>query len=164
MYPLPLLPPLAVPSSSVGSSSMESSSVNSSESDERLEGVVTLIMASTVFLRLIQAESRLMTQIIPTSHHKVVLDELTKRPIEFFMRDGEVNILILSSYYCIFFCRPSFIKPSVALPVTSLLLFFPASASFGTSTHCFQSTRLSWGNSSHYPTSGFHDYYCCLRN
>ncbi len=82
-------PPLAVPSS-LGSSSIESSI--SSESDERLEGVGTFIMAGTVFLRLIQAESRLMTQIIPASHHKAVLDELTKRPIEFFMRDGEVNI------------------------------------------------------------------------
>lgn len=46
--------------------------------------------ASTVFLRLIQSESRLMEWIIPLQHQKHVLDNLTKQPIEFFMREGEV--------------------------------------------------------------------------
>lgn len=33
-----------------------------------------------------------MRQIIPSQHHSVVLDSLTKQPIDFFMRDGEVSI------------------------------------------------------------------------
>ncbi len=42
----------------------------------------------------LQSEDRLMRQIIPSQHHSVVLDSLTKQPIDFFMRDGEVGILI----------------------------------------------------------------------
>ena len=61
--------------------------------DERLEGAGSFLMAATVFLRLIQSEARLMSQVIPPTHHKTVLDDLTKQPIVFFMRDGEVGVV-----------------------------------------------------------------------
>ena len=60
--------------------------------DEQLEGCATFVISSTVFLRLIQSEARLMAQIIPQPFHAHVLDNLTKQPIEFFMREGEVNM------------------------------------------------------------------------
>ena len=77
--------------------------VSNEGGDEKLEGVGAFTMSTTTFLRLMQAESRLMTQIIPSSHHTAVLDDLTKGPIDFFMRDGEVR-----GYWglldCFFFC------------------------------------------------------------
>ena len=47
-----------------------------------------------------QSEVRLMEQIIPPQHHQHVLDNLTRQPIEFFMRDGEVEAYLppLSSF------------------------------------------------------------------
>ena len=59
--------------------------------EEQLDGCSAFIMSSTVFLRLIQSEARLMAQIVPQPFHSHVLDHLTKQPIEFFMRDGEVS-------------------------------------------------------------------------
>ena len=48
----------------------------------------------------LQSEVRLMEQIIPPQHHQHVLDNLTRQPIEFFMRDGEVEayLPLLSSF------------------------------------------------------------------
>lgn len=60
--------------------------------DEILEGCSSFMAASTVFLRLIQSEARLMEQIIPPQHQLHVLDNLTKQPIDFFMREGEVHM------------------------------------------------------------------------
>ncbi len=45
--------------------------------------------ASTVFLRLLQSEARLMEEVIPASHHIHVLDSFIKQPMDFFMSQGE---------------------------------------------------------------------------
>ncbi len=81
----------AVPSSV---SAVVDVAVSGEGGDEKLEGVGAFIMATTMFLRLMQAETRVMTQIIPSSHHAAALDDLTKGPIEFFMRDGEVSVCV----------------------------------------------------------------------
>ena len=82
-----------IPSSApAGPSGVEASSSSGSMYDELLEGCSSFMAASTVFLRLIQSEARLMEGIIPPVHQKYVLDSLTKQPIDFFMREGEVGM------------------------------------------------------------------------
>ena len=75
----------------VPSGSVEASTSAGSMVEEQLDGCSAFIMSSTVFLRLIQSEARLMAQIVPQPFHSHVLDHLTKQPIDFFMRDGEVS-------------------------------------------------------------------------
>ena len=57
--------------------------------DETLEGCSSFMVASTVFLRLLQSESQLMKEVIPSSHHTHVLDSFIKQPMDFFMSQGE---------------------------------------------------------------------------
>lgn len=47
------------------------------------------MVATSVFLRLIQSEVRLMEEVIPQSHHTHVLDNFIKQPMDFFMSRGE---------------------------------------------------------------------------
>lgn len=47
------------------------------------------MVATTVFLRLLQSEVRLMEEVIPSSHHTHVLDSFIKQPMDFFMSQGE---------------------------------------------------------------------------
>lgn len=57
--------------------------------DDKLEGCSAFMVASSVFLRLIQSEVKLMEEVIPSPHHPHVLDSLIKQPMEFFMSRGE---------------------------------------------------------------------------
>lgn len=57
--------------------------------DETLEGCTGFMVASHVFLRLIQSEVSLMEGIVPNTHHAHVLDNLIKQPVDFFMSKGE---------------------------------------------------------------------------
>lgn len=47
------------------------------------------MVATSVFLRLIQSEVKLMEEVIPAPHHPHVLDSLIKQPMEFFLSRGE---------------------------------------------------------------------------
>ena len=90
LSPPPL--PSVTASVTVPSGSVEASISAGSMFEEQLDGCSAFIMSSTVFLRLIQSEARLMAQIVPQPFHSHVLDHLTKQPIDFFMRDGEVSL------------------------------------------------------------------------
>lgn len=57
--------------------------------DDNLEGCSSFMVASSVFLRLIQSEVKLMEDVIPTPHHTHVLDSFIKQPMDFFMSRGE---------------------------------------------------------------------------
>lgn len=58
-------------------------------SDDSLEGCASFMMATTVFLRLIQSEVRLMEEVIPSAHRAHVLDSFIKQPMDFFLSRGE---------------------------------------------------------------------------
>lgn len=57
--------------------------------DDDLEGCSSFMVATSVFLRLIQSEVKLMEDIIPDPHHSHVLDNLLKQPMDYFMSRGE---------------------------------------------------------------------------
>lgn len=67
--------------------SSDASTLNSFE--ETLEGCTSFMAATSVFLRLIQSEVRLMKEVIPSSHHFHVLDSFIKQPMDFFISQGE---------------------------------------------------------------------------
>ena len=62
--------------------------------EEPLEGCVSFMIASNVFLRLIQSEVVLMEGVVPHTHHAHVLDSLIKSPVDFFMSKGEALLLL----------------------------------------------------------------------
>ena len=57
--------------------------------DNDLEGCSSFMVATSVFLRLIQSEVKLMEDVIPDPHHSHVLDSLLKQPMDYFMSRGE---------------------------------------------------------------------------
>lgn len=57
--------------------------------DDNLEGCSSFMVSTSVFLRLIQSEVKLMEEVIPEAHHPHVLDSLIKQPMDFFMSKGE---------------------------------------------------------------------------
>jgi exocyst complex protein 7 len=67
-----------------------SSELSVGSSEEGLDGCGYIMAATTVFLRLIEGEVRLMRQVIPKPHQSRVLRDLTAQPIEFFMKEVEM--------------------------------------------------------------------------